>query len=142
VSADRLSIAVPPDLAEEIAERAAALVLERLKDALKEILVAAEGRSLNSETIKQQVREKTGASPSTAWRAFSQLRQEGLAGATPTRDKHGVIGMVLVRQARTATGEEERVTRFHLALVSKNLKCGVSCSLGGQDRPDFMFCGL
>lgn len=64
---------------------------ESARETLKEILVAAEGQSLNSEDVKRRVKEQTGASPATVWRAFSALRKEGLSGAAPERDEHGKV---------------------------------------------------
>jgi hypothetical protein len=64
---------------------------EEVRETLKEILVAAEGKSLNSEDVKREVKECTGASASETWRALDRLRTEGLAGETPTRDEHGKV---------------------------------------------------
>jgi hypothetical protein len=47
------------------------------RETLKEILVAAEGQPVNSETIKQQVKDATGVSHATTWRAFDRLRKKG-----------------------------------------------------------------
>jgi hypothetical protein len=46
---------------------------------------------VSPETVKRRVKDRTGVSHATVWRAFDQLRKDGLAGATPTRDAHGKV---------------------------------------------------
>jgi hypothetical protein len=61
------------------------------RNALVDLLVAAAGKSINAKETKQAVAERAKVSGQTVWRAFSELRDEGLAGADPTRDQHGSI---------------------------------------------------
>jgi hypothetical protein len=64
---------------------------EQAKIVLSEILIAAAGESVNADETKQRVIEETGVSASTAFRAFTELKDAGLAGASPTRDEYGAI---------------------------------------------------
>jgi AAA domain len=64
---------------------------DQAKVALTEILVAAAGESVNADDARQRVMAETGASTSTAFRAFTELKDAGLAGASPERDEHGSI---------------------------------------------------
>jgi hypothetical protein len=61
------------------------------KAALKEMLVAAAGNSVNAAEAKKRVAAEAGVSSKTVWRAFVELKEEELAGAAPTRDEHGSI---------------------------------------------------
>jgi hypothetical protein len=61
------------------------------REALAEILAAAECRDLPAGDVREQVEQRTGASQSTIWRAFDEMRHEGLVGAQPDRDEYGAI---------------------------------------------------
>jgi hypothetical protein len=64
---------------------------ELARTALCDALVEAGITGANADAMKRAVIEATGASPSTVWRTFAELRDEGLAMATPMRDEHGSI---------------------------------------------------
>jgi hypothetical protein len=64
---------------------------ESAKTALVEILVAAAGQSVHAGETKKEVAGKTGVSERTVFRAFDELRKDGLTGAEATRDEHGSI---------------------------------------------------
>jgi AAA domain-containing protein len=61
------------------------------RQVLIETLVAAAGEGVNANTTKETVAGLTDVSLQTVWRAFTELRDEGLAGAASTRDEHGSI---------------------------------------------------
>jgi hypothetical protein len=60
---------------------------ENARAALVEILVDAAPGSVNAGETKKKVAVDIGASPETVWRAFDELRTEGLAGAEPMRNE-------------------------------------------------------
>jgi len=61
------------------------------RGALVDLLVAAAGKSINAKETKAEVAKRADVSDQTVWRAFTELREEGLAGANPSRDEHGSI---------------------------------------------------
>ena len=64
---------------------------EAARVALCELLIDAGPAGVNADEAKTLVAEATGASPSTVWRAFDELKAEKLASATASRDEYGSI---------------------------------------------------
>ncbi len=64
---------------------------EAAREALAEILCSAHPDSVNADELKKQVAEQVDVSPATVWRAFDEMRQDELVGATPVRDEYGTI---------------------------------------------------
>jgi hypothetical protein len=58
---------------------------------LREVLIDAAGEEVNADETKQRVADEAGVSPVTVWRAFTELKDAGLAGAKPIKDEHGTI---------------------------------------------------
>jgi hypothetical protein len=61
------------------------------RDLLSELLVAAEGEGLRAGEVRERVEQETGVSQATIWRAFDEMRGEGLVGARPEKDTYGSI---------------------------------------------------
>jgi hypothetical protein len=61
------------------------------RDVLVELLIAAGTSGVNADETKQAVAERADVSASTVWRAFTELKGEGLAIAVSTRDEFGSI---------------------------------------------------
>ena len=64
---------------------------EAARRVLCELLTEAGVESVNADEAKQRVAKAAGVSAVTAWRAFSELRDEGLAAAAPVKDERGTI---------------------------------------------------
>lgn len=58
---------------------------------LRDALVAAGTSGVNADEAKSVIESKAGVSPSTVWRAFTELKTEGLATAQAIRDEYGSI---------------------------------------------------
>jgi hypothetical protein len=61
------------------------------RDLLSELLAAAEGDGVAAGEVRERVEREAGVSQSTIWRAFTELREDGLVGASPEKDEHGSI---------------------------------------------------
>jgi hypothetical protein len=61
------------------------------RDLLIEALIAGGTVGINADEAKSTVASKAGVSAVTVWRAFSELKAEGLAVAVATRDEFGSI---------------------------------------------------
>jgi hypothetical protein len=64
---------------------------EEARRVLSELLSAAAGDSVNADRARKQVADTVGISTKTVFRAFTELKDEGLAGAKPERDEYGSI---------------------------------------------------
>lgn len=64
---------------------------ETARSVLAELLVDAGVGGRNAQEVKEIVCERAAVSKATAWRAFSELRDEKLAVGTPLRDEFGAI---------------------------------------------------
>jgi hypothetical protein len=61
------------------------------RELLCQLLAAGEGAGLAAGEVRKRVERETGVSQATVWRAFNELRDEGLVGASPEKDEHGSI---------------------------------------------------
>jgi hypothetical protein len=64
---------------------------ESARDLLCELLAAGEGDGVAAGEVRERVEREAGVSQATIWRAFNELRDEGLVGATPEKDEYGTI---------------------------------------------------
>jgi hypothetical protein len=56
-----------------------------------ELLIEAGVESISAGETRRRVADELGVSSSTVWRAFVELKDEGLAAAAPVKDEHGTI---------------------------------------------------
>ena len=64
---------------------------ESARERVCELLIEAGVESISAGETRRRVAAELGVSSSTVWRAFSELRDEGLAGAAPVKDEQGTI---------------------------------------------------